>query len=137
MYPVPERALDVEHVVLQPGIIEQDHFFLSEKYPGASAVDHYRKVFSKWRLCFWDDRGWSSFGDASGRERRFIHQFVRHWVSPRNDVAVTLMLRYTSAGLEYRAVPDNERQFVVLLRRKSKNAEKALGQIGAKCEKGI
>src|SRR5713226_2989811 len=84
MYPVPTGAAEVGHVALQPGIAEQDHFFLAEKYPGASAMEHYSKVFSKWRPCYWNERGWSSFSDASGSEPRFIHRFVRHWVSPNN-----------------------------------------------------
>lgn len=135
MYPLPSGATNVGHVALEPGTIEQDHFLVAEKYPGSSAMDHYGKVFSKWRSCYWNDRGWYSFGDASGEKPQFVHQLVRHWVSPRNDVAVTVLIRYTSTGLTYRAAPDNERQSVVVLRRKSKNAEKELGEIGATCDK--
>ena len=60
----------------------------------------------------------------------------RHWASPDNDVAVTVAIQYSSPGLERRVAPENDRQFVVVASHKSKNAEKDLVEIGAKCEKG-
>ena len=134
-YPVPKGASEVGHVALQPGAAEQDHFFLVEKYPGSSAMDHYRKVFAKWRPCYWNEREWSSFADAAGPKPQFIHRLVRHWASAANDVAVTVAIQYTSPGMASRTVPANDRQFVVVAIRKSANAEKDLAEIGAKCEK--
>jgi len=134
-YPVPKGASEIGHATLQAGVAEQDHFFLIEKYPGSSAMEHYRAVFAKWRPCYWKEREWSSFADAAGSAPQFVHRLVRHWVSPRNDVAVTVAIQYTSPGVAPRTVPANDSQFVVVAIRKSTDAEKNLAEIGAKCEK--
>lgn len=134
-YPVPKGASEIGHVILQPGVAEQDHFFFAEKYPGSSAMDHYHRVFAKWRPCYWNEREWSSFSDLSGPKPQLIHRFVRHWASPANDIAVTVAIQYTSPGIAHQAVPANERQFVVVAIRRSTNAERDLAQIDAKCEK--
>jgi hypothetical protein len=135
MYAVPDRASEIRHDVLQPGAYEQDSFFVAEPYPGISVLEHYGVVFSKWRICHGTD-SWLSFPDQSGQEPQFIHQLVRHWASPLNDEVVTLVLRYTSPGLETRTAPVNDRQFVALARLRVPDAEKQLIQIGVKCEKG-
>lgn len=46
----------------------------------------------------------------------FVHQLLKYWVSPGNDVAVTLVLRYELPGLATREAPSSERQFVALTR---------------------
>jgi hypothetical protein len=136
MYPVPKGATEVRHVALQPGVYEQDSFFLTERYPGTSALKHYAQIFSRWRSCHGTDDGWQSFGDASQPERVFIHQLIRHWVNSQNDVAVTLALRYESPGLDSREVPSTDRQFVAVLRLQQVDAEKHLVEMGVKCAKG-
>jgi hypothetical protein len=134
MYPVPSNAIDPGHTVIAPNVSEQDHFFLNEKYPSSSAVEHYNRVFSGWRACF-GEKQWSSFGDRSSGEERFIHQLTRHWVNAANNESVTLALRYTSPGLRHRASPDSDRQFVVLVRLKQPNASQTLKEMGVTCGK--
>jgi hypothetical protein len=136
MYPVPKGALEVGHVALQPGVYEEDHFFLTEQYPGTSALKHYASIFSRWRSCHGTDDGWQSFPDASGSEHLFVHQLIRHWVNPHNDVAVTLVLRYASPGLATREVPSSDRQFVAVMRLQHVDAEKQLVGMGVNCAKG-
>jgi hypothetical protein len=135
MFPVPKSAIEPGHVVIAPGVSEQDHFWLNEKYPSSSALEHYRRIFSGWRHCVTRDEGWESFGDQSGGREKFVHQRLRHWVNSSNDVAVTLALTYTSNGLKHRVSPESDRQFVVLVRVKQPNASKTLAEMGAKCEK--
>jgi hypothetical protein len=138
MYPVPTGAIDVGHHVLQPGVYEEDHFFLTERYPGNSALTHYEDVFSHWQSCHGPSEGWQSFGDASGSEKVFIHQLLRYWVNPQNDVALTLVLRYESPGLATREAPSSDRQFVALMRLRLRPGEAAkhLAPMGVKCAKG-
>jgi len=136
MYPVPNGALEVGHVALQPGVYEEDHFFVTEQYPGTSALKHYASIFSHWRACHGAGDEWQSFADASGSEPHFIHQLIRHWVSPHNDVAVTLVLQYVSPGLAVREVPSSERQFVAVARLQHSDAEKDLVELGVNCAKG-
>ena len=136
MYAVPEGAAEVRHDALQPGVYEQDSFVVTEQYPGTSVLEHYGVVFANWRACYGTERDWFSFPDQSGAEPQFIHELVRHWASPRNDEVVTLVLRYTSPGLESRTAPINHRQLVALARLSVPDAEKQLVQIGVTCEKG-
>jgi hypothetical protein len=137
MYPVPEGAVEVGHVALQPDVYEEDLFFLTEQYPGTSALKHYANIFSRWRQCHGTDDGWQSFGDASRPEHVFVHQLIRRWVNPHNDVTVTLALRYESPGLASREHPSSDRQFVAVMRLQQVDAEKRLLQMGVvNCEKG-
>jgi hypothetical protein len=135
MYPVPTGAIDAVHDVLQTNVHEQDSFWLIQKYPSSTAVEHYQRVFAGWRNCYGPEREWWSFGDHSTGEDRFIHQLLRHWLNAANDTAVTVVLRYSSSGIEDRAVPDNERQFVVVLRHRQPDAEKYLNDNEVQCEK--
>jgi hypothetical protein len=136
MYPVPNGAVEIGHDTLQPGVYEEDHFFLTERYPRSSAQEHYANIFSRWRSCHGTSKGWQSFGDAAGSEHVFVHQLVRYWVNPENNLAVTLVLRYESPGLATRETPSSDRQFVAILRLRQANAEKHLAQLGATCAKG-
>jgi len=138
MFEPPKGATGGSHIVLQPGVAEQDSFWLDEAFPSSSAIDHYSRVLAKWRACHIDGgEGWLSFTDASTVPPRFIHQFSRTWVNPSNDVMVTVAVRYASSSLENRKVPDSRRQSVVVLRHKAKNASATILPKGAKCETAI
>lgn len=136
MFPLPSGAVDVGHVVLQPGVGEQDYFWFNEPYPGTTAMDHYAKVFSKWRLCRGWNEAWSSYGDVAGGRNSFVHQLVKHWTNPSNDMAVVVALKYDSPGSTYRPKPANDRQYVAVMRYKVPDASKFLVELGIKCEKG-
>jgi hypothetical protein len=133
MFPVPAAAQGVRHLALEPGVYEQDSFFLEVPYPSTLALAHYEHVLAHWHLCRTNGPLWDSFGDASGVEPRFHHQLVRYWVSKDNSTAVTLLLRYTSSGAQYRAAPDSSRQTVFILRHSTKDAKVFLKQFGAVC----
>jgi hypothetical protein len=102
----------------------------------AGGLASYASVFSRWHSCHGADDGWRSFADASGSEHLFVHQLIRHWVNPHNDVAVTLVLRYASPGLAMREVPSSDRQFVAVVRLQHVDAEKELVESGVNCAKG-
>jgi hypothetical protein len=57
-------------------------------------------------------------------------------VSPHNDVAVTLVLRYASPGLAVREIPSSERQFVAVMRLQHTDVGKELVELGVNCAKG-
>ena len=133
MFPVPTGAIEPEHVVVVPGVSEQDHFWLKEKYPATSALSHYKKVLADWRYCPAREGGWQSFGDQSPAQH--VHQQMHHWVNIADDTVVVLGLRYTSEGVKYRAAPETDRQFVVLIRVKQKGASKSVAQMGGACGK--
>jgi hypothetical protein len=136
MFPLPSGAIDPGHVVLQPGVGEQDYFWINEKYPGTTAMDHYSKLFSKWHLCRGWNEAWSSYVDRTGGKNTFVHQLVRHWTNPSNDMAIVVAAKYDSPGSVYRTTPDNERQYVAVMRYKVPDASKFLVELGVKCEKG-
>ena len=133
-FPVPTGALEPEHVALQPGLAEQDHFFLNEKYPGSSALTHYARIFSKWRPCYWPQRDWETVPDASSDPARLLHRRVRFWAAPTNTEWVMVTLQYTSPGLANRALPANDRQFVVVATRVTQDAKADLALLDAKCD---
>ena len=118
---------------MQPGVYEQDSFVLDQPYPSTSVLEHYERVFSKWQSCSSNGKKWETFGDLSGQSPQFHHQLIHHWINQSNNTAVTVALRYTSAGVEQRVAPDNTRQSVYVLRLKSKTAKSWLEQIGAVC----
>lgn len=136
MYPVPPNAIEVGHDVLVPGTYEEDRFFLVEDYPGTSALEHYRKVFATWHLCTGSTTTWESFPDAAGREPAFVHQLIRHWVNPRNDSIITLVLMYSSSGLAERQTPATNRQFVAITRQRHVAARQEMEKRGIKCADG-
>jgi hypothetical protein len=134
MFPAPKTAIEPSHVVITP-VSEQDHYWLNEKYPASTALEHYKRVFASWRPCYGRERGWESFGDRTTDQPTYVHQLLRHWVNPANDTSVTLGLRYISSGSNYRITPDTDRQFVVLVRVKQPNASQTLVEMGVTCEK--
>jgi hypothetical protein len=136
MYPVPKGAVEVGHEVLQPGVYEEDHFLLTEQYPGTTALRHYSHIFAGWRSCHSSDDGWQSFPDASQPEKVFVHQLIRRWVNLQNDERVTLVLSYTSPGLAIRDTPASNQQFVAIVRLRQVVADKYLTEMGVKCANG-
>jgi hypothetical protein len=135
MFAVPEGATKVGHVVLQSGVAEEDHFLLTEKYPGSAAADHYSRILSSWRPCTAKQTQWTSFGDINDGKEQTVHELSRHWVNKANDTSVTLLLKYTSAGIKRGAVPDNDMQYVVVVRKKLKGASKEFSDLGLTCQK--
>ena len=135
MFPTPTNAIDPSHVVISPGASEQDYFWLKETNPGSSAIDHYSRVFAKWKPCRESESGWSTFGDrANGRDER-VHQLTRYWVSTQNDTAVTVLLKYASPGATTtRPTPASDRQFVAVVRIKVPDAKATLAGMGIACE---
>jgi hypothetical protein len=133
MFQVPKGALEAEHVTLQSGVAWQDHFFLKEKYPGSSALDHYSQVFSDWRSCFWTNRDWESVLDGSSGSIRQLHRRVRFWASPTNRewVMVTLQSGTLNGG---GIRPADDRQYVVVSIRRSTDAISELMELDAKCD---
>lgn len=133
MFPLPKGAAKPSHVVIAPGVSEQDYFWLNEAYPSSSALDHYARVFAKWRPCHQREMGWSGFGDVSGGRDEYVHQRMRHWVNAADDVAITLALRYTSQGATFHRAPDNDEQYVALIRMKQPNASATFAKMGVTC----
>jgi hypothetical protein len=133
MFPLPQGAQGFRHVSLQANINEQDSFLLAEAFPDTSAVVHYGKLLSGWRLCERESVTWQSFGDESKIPKRFVHQVTRHWVSPANDAVVTLALMYYSPGSTYRQRPIGDEQHVVVLRLKTSDAKAFLSGIEVEC----
>src|SRR3989442_14195435 len=82
MFPVPQGAEKPDHVVLSPRIAEQDYFWMKAEYPATPALDHYAKLFSRWTQCGDPEEGWDGYGDMSDGHDRYLHNFVRYWVSP-------------------------------------------------------
>ena len=133
MFPVPPGARHPSHVVLQRGSAEQDHFWLKAAYPATPALDHYTKLFANWLPCKPQEPGWRSFGDD--QSGLFFHKLSRHWVSVDNKEAVTVLFQYTSPGTKDRPYPDNDNQFVAVLRYRSADASAFLAQTSIECPK--
>lgn len=141
MFEVPAGATGTAHVVVRPGLEEEDHFVLKETYPASSAVDHYSRILQSWRPCTSPRSQWSVFGDVSGGKEQTIYELSRHWVNATDDTALILVLKYTSAGIKKRphsntnTNPDNDQQYVVLIRYKGKNASRQFSEMGLTCQK--
>lgn len=133
MYPLPKGADRPGHVVISQGVAEQDYFWLKAPYPTTPAVTHYTKVFSTWKQCGSPEKGWDSFGDVSSGQNRYLHQFVRYWISPTNDRAVTLLIQYQSAGVAPRKSPDDDSQYVVLVQHQVRDAAAFFASVDVKC----
>ena len=133
MFPLPPDARRPAHVVLTPGSAEQDYFWLKALYPATPALGHYTKVFARWLPCEPQEADWRSFGDASNG--LFLHQFLRYWISGDNRQAVTLLFQYTSPGTAHRARPDNDNQWVAVLRHRVPDAATFLSGMDVECPK--
>ena len=135
MFPVPPAAESPSHVVLSPGVGEQDYFWLTVPFPETPALPHYSRIFSDWVECKPWRLGWDGYGDASNEQKRYVHRFARHWISRENDRAVTLLFRYESAGLEFRQRPDNDKQFVAIIKYTVPDAAAYFSEVKIDCAK--
>lgn len=135
MFPVPPGAEKPSHVVLSAGVAEQDYFWLKASYPETPALDHYAKVFADWVSCkSWEPK-WFGYGDSANGASRYLHQFSRHWIARDNRRAVSLLFQYESPGTAYRNRPDNDRQFVGLIRHRVPDAAAFFADIKVECPK--
>ena len=135
MFPVPPGAEKADHVVLSPRIAEQDYFWMKAEYPLTPALEHYAKLFTTWRQCGAPEKGWDGYGDVSDGQNRYRHNFVRYWISPANDRAVTLLFEYQSGGVAYRKRPDNDNQFVAVIQYRVRDAAAHFASINVQCSK--
>ena len=135
MFPVPTGAEKPDHVVLSPRIAEQDYFWMKADYPSTPALEHYAKIFANWRKCGTPEKGWDGYGDLSSGQNRYVHNFVRYWVSPANDRAVTVLFQYQSAGVASRKRPDNDNQFVAVIQHRVRDAVAHFASIDVQCPK--
>jgi hypothetical protein len=120
---------------MSPGSYEQDFFWIKAEYPAVPALSHYEKVFSDWLRCRSKQDEWSGYGDISGAEHRYLHNLVRYWISPQNDRAITLLMRYESKGAQYRKRPDNQEQFVAVIQHWTADAAGWLANLDVQCPK--
>ena len=135
IFPVPTGAEKPAHVVLSPRVAEQDYFWMKAEYPATPALDHYKKLFANWQQCGMPEKGWDGYGDMSNGQNRYLHNFVRYWISPANDRAVTVLFQYQSAGVANRKRPDNDNQFVALIQHRVSDAAAHFASIDVQCPK--
>ena len=135
MFPLPAGAKSPAHVVLSPGVGEQDYFWLETPYPATPALSHYASLFGNWIECKPWRTGWRGFGDASNGANRYVHDFSRNWITRTNDRAVTLLFKYESKGLGYRERPDNDNQFVAVISYRVPDAAAFFAKVQIDCPK--
>ena len=133
-YPVPEGAFDVGHASINPGRTEQDHFSIRHAFPSTAVIDHYRGYFSRFVECRGRGSAWEAGPDGSTRPPKFIHQLVKIWVTEGNREVITLSIRYTSQGADWKDRPDDDLQNVVLIYEKVFDARQAARVKGASCD---
>ncbi|MDH3287662.1 MAG: hypothetical protein OEP48_08075 [Betaproteobacteria bacterium] len=131
---MPESAFNVGHAAIRPGRTEQDHFSIKLAFPSAAVIDHYRGYFSRFIECRGRGTPWEAGPDASTQTPKFVHQMVRHWVTEDNREVITLAIRYTSAGTDWKDRPDNDVQRVTLLYEKVFDAKRAARSEGSSCD---
>jgi hypothetical protein len=132
---LPAGAERPAHVAMAPGTYEQDYFWIKAEYPATPVLNHYKKVFASWHRCRGKHDDWDSYGDISTPEHGYLHNFVRYWVSPENDRAITLLFQYRSRGANYRKQPDNQDQFVAVIQHSTSDAAAWLANIDVRCPK--
>ena len=135
MFPVPLGAEKPAHVVLSRGVAEQDYFFMKAPYPETPALAHYAKVFADWVPCKPWEPEWSGYGDAANGASRYVHRFAKHWVTADNHQAVTLLFQYESPGTAFRRRPENDNQFVAVIRNRVPDAKAFFADIKIECLK--
>jgi hypothetical protein len=135
MFPVPPGAESPSHIALSPGVGEQDYFWLNAPFPETPALPHYSQIFSDWVECKPWRPGWDGYGDASNEAKRYVHRFARHWISKANDHAITLLFQYESPGLDFRQRPDNDKQFVAVIKYKVPDAGAFFSEVKIACAK--
>ena len=135
MFALPAGAESANHVVISPGVGEQDYFWLKVAFPDSPALPHYANVFSQWVECKPWQAGWRGYGDIANGANRYVHEFQRHWINKENNRAVTLLLRYESPGAKYRARPDNDKQFVAVISYRVPDAAGFFTEVKIDCPK--
>ena len=133
-YPVPEGGYNVGHASIRPGRTEQDHFLIKLAFPSTAVIDHYRRYFSGFIECRGRGAWWEAGPDPSAHPPKFMHQMVQHWITADNRELITLVIRYTSTGAEWKDRPDNDVQHVTLLYEKLSDAKRAARSQGASCD---
>lgn len=134
MFPPAPGAIDATHISLQPGVSEQDSYWVRSKYPEATTVDHYAQLLKDWRRCKTSQPGWTSFGNVSSSPPKFIHQQLHYWASTANNAFVMLALRYESSGSSYRSHPESDMLSVIVVRTRTPGAVKYLSELGVTCD---
>jgi len=135
MFPVPLGAEKPDHVVLSPGVAEQDYFFMRAPYPVTPALSHYEKLFANWVSCKPWEPGWEGYGDAAKGANQYVHRFTRNWIASDNRLAVTLLFEYRSPGTAFRSRPENDNQFIAVIRHRVPNASAFFADIKVQCPK--
>jgi hypothetical protein len=135
MFPIPSDAEKAGHVVLSPGTAEQDYFFIKAQFPETPALPHYAKIFADWVPCKPSSPDWDGYGDAANGANRYTHNFVRYWITADNRQAVTLLFQYYSPGTASRRRPDNDNQFVAVIRHLVPDAKAFLAELKVDCSK--
>ena len=133
MFPLPAGAERPAHVAMAPGTYEQDYFWIKAEYPATPALGHYEKLLAGWQRCRSKHEGWDGYGDMSTAEHRYLHNFVRYWISPQNDRAITLLFQYQSKGANCRKRPENQDQFVAVIQHWTSDAASWLANLDVQC----
>jgi len=134
MYPVPEGAYDVGHSSIRPGRTAEDRFSIHLAFPSTTVIEHYHRYFSRFIECRGRGTAWEAGPDGSARPPRFIHQLVKIWVTEDNREVITLAIRYTSSGTDWKDKPDNDVQDVTVLFEKVFDARQAARLKGTSCD---
>jgi hypothetical protein len=45
-----------------------------------------------------------------------VHKYIRHWISPDNQAAVTLLFQYWSPGSTVKILPRNDNQMISVIK---------------------
>jgi hypothetical protein len=134
MFPLPAGAEKAGHAVIEEGVAEQDYFRYRAKYPSTEAVEYYAALLKGWTLCQPKDKGWIGYGDQSNGANRYMHTYSRFFLSPKGDEAVLVFLRYQSPGVAYRPAPEDDDQFVGVIRYRPKDMHEFLRMQSESCE---
>ena len=137
MFPLPLGARDFKHLVLQPDVAEQDFFSLRTQYPSTIALEHYNRVLATWRQCPGREKDWISYSDESRNTSQFVHIRSHFFATRKNDRAIAIILRYESNGAGRRAMPDDDHQFVTVVRYSVPDAAAFLSELGAVCGRSL
>ena len=130
-FPLPPDVVEAGHVELAGGTL-QDYFWIETPFPSTPALPHYEQVFAKWSTCL-PLRGWHVVGESPQRQDHYLHKFQRHWISPDNQTAVTLLFQYWSPGQTVKILPRNDNQMVSLIKTPVSDARLHFEALGLKC----
>lgn len=134
-FPIYPASKNVKKWTLFDGAANELFFEVEKSYPFNGVIDYYIKhISSPWVLCSSKSKGWQDFGDVSGKDPEFVHQYGHYWANFEKQRLLMLAVRYISKGSEYRKKPDNNIQNVYLVEYKEKDLQKALDRLSLKCE---